>query len=137
MTSRYRPRIGLSLAVLALAMTAAVTLALSPSWQYQLTGHQRPFNRAVSRAVPRGSTLARLESVAGPGKRASVPSWLQQIIRSRPNDYPDGWREEDFCVSYSFPGHSTWYFQVRDGRLVNYDPAVLAGQPQEQIAVIK
>jgi hypothetical protein len=133
MTLRFRRLSWGLLAVAALTLSAAGFLSLSPSFLYRLTGSQRQFNLAVSQSVLKGATLAQLENVVGPGQKVSIPPWLRQMIERQPGAYPDGWTEGDTCVSYSFPGNSTWYFQVRDGRLVNYDPAVLAGQPQEQI----
>ncbi|MDR3620154.1 MAG: hypothetical protein P4L85_12445 [Paludisphaera borealis] len=125
-----------SLALAALMVCAAALAAWNPAWLYRVTGSQRYFNIAVSRAVPRGATLAQLESVVGPGQRVADPSWSKKCIERMPSDNPDGWREGDVFVSYSFPGKVTWYFQARDGRLINYEPAVLAGQPQEHIALI-
>jgi len=123
--------------MVAFTVTTAAFLARSPSLLYQLTGRQRQFNLAVSRAVPSGASLVQLESVVGPGQRVPVPPWLRQMTHRHPNFYPDGWREGDTCVSYSFPYQSTWYFQVRGGRLVNYNPDVLSGQPQEHIAFVQ
>lgn len=132
--------------VLAAGAGVAVVVALvvwmaSPGLRYRATGRQRDFNALVSRQVPMGSTLAALEAVAGP---AEVPPAddravlaLRASMAGQPQWYPDGWREGDSWVCYRFPGESRWWFQVRDGRLVNYDPAVLAGQPQEQVAIAR
>jgi hypothetical protein len=127
--------IGAGLGMILLA--AVILLTRSPASLYRLTGSQRQFNIAVSRYVPKGATLGQLEAVVARGTRTPVPSWLRRTIRREPDRFREGWREGDDCVSYAFPGNSRWYFQVRDGRLVNYDPVVLADQPQEKIAMVR
>jgi hypothetical protein len=126
-----------SFALLTITLAAVILLTRFPSFMYRLTGSQRHFNLAVSRAIPKGATLAQLEAEVGRGRLVNAPPWMREMVRREPSRYTDGWREGDTCVSYSFPGKSTWYFQVRDGRLVNYNPSVLAGQPQEHLAGIR
>ncbi len=137
MQYRRRWTIRRSLAVLALGLGAGVLISWTPSWVYGLTGGQWAFNRAVSWAVPREASLAQLEAVVGPGRPVLTPPWLRQTVLREPSLYPDGWRVGDTSVSYSFPDKSVWYFQIRDGRLVNYDPSVMAGQPQEHFTILR
>jgi hypothetical protein len=122
--------------ICALVTAAAITYVVnSPVLLYKLTGSVRAFNTIVSRDVPKGSDISRLETVAGTGKRVPAPDWLLRDIQNRPERYPDGWKDGDTLVSYEFPGKGMsmiWYIQVREGRLVNYDPAELASQPQDR-----
>jgi hypothetical protein len=117
--------------VVALFVVAAVFPPRIAALFYHVTNSQRHFNIAVSRAVPKGATLDQLEGLVGRAVRTPVPYWMKKQILRDPSGYPEGWREGDDAVFYTFPDQSRWYFQVRGGRLVNYDPAVLAGQPQE------
>src|SRR3954453_22544905 len=111
----------LGVACILFVPVAVVLLLSSPAHVYRLTGSQHYFNLAVSGAVPRGGAVTRLRAVVGPGAEVAGPPWLLKTIQGDPARFPDGWREGDGFVSYTFPGNSTWYFQVRDGRLVNYD----------------
>lgn len=112
--------------LLAAVALAALTLAVALRWS---RGTQYGFNVVVSRAVPEGATLARLEAVAGPAIRPPATDRLAAAMRDAVAG-PDGWREGDSWACYDFPDGDRWWFQVRGGRLVNYDPAVLASQPQ-------
>jgi hypothetical protein len=98
-------------------------------------GSQGAFNVVIGRTVPRGSTLAALEAVAGPAIRPAPADRLTGAIRRKIERdsvlNSDGWREGDFLVYYEFPDDNRWWFQIRDGKLVNYDPAVLMGQSQQ------
>ena len=108
---------------------AALALLLAAGIRW-FRGTQYGFNVVVSRAVPKGATLADLEAVAGPAIRPPAADRLAAAIGRAAAAKPDGWREGDSWACYDFPDGNRWWFQVRDGRLVNYDPAVLASQPQ-------
>ncbi len=128
--------IGLTICV-PVIVAAVIWLANSPALLYRLTGRVHYFNAAVSREVPKGSDVSHLEAVVGSGKRVEAPPWLLQNMEREPELYPDGWREGDEFIRYECsgpPGHCTLNFQVRNGKLVNYDPVVLASQPQEHLS---
>ncbi len=102
--------------------------------------NQYRFNGVVTRAVPKGSTLAHLESVAGravyPASTNRLALSMRRMVEADPAQYPDGWEEGDFWACYDFPDGNRWWFQVRNRRLVNYDPAVLASQPQTKRPIL-
>lgn len=88
-----------------LSVVGAVVLVVSsPARLYHLTGRQRFFNLAVSRGVPRGAALSQLEAVVGPGVPVPGPAWLIEQVRGDPARFPDGWREGDRFVRYTFRG---------------------------------
>ncbi len=62
-----------SLALLTISLAAVILLTGFPSTRYRLTGSQRDFNLAVSRAVPKGATLAQLEAEVGHGRKVDTP----------------------------------------------------------------
>ena len=121
-----------------LLLLVALTGLLIWAGFHWIRGDQYAFNVAVSQTVPRQSTLVRLESVIGPGHRPAPSDRLavsmRRMVESHPAQYPDGWQKGDHWVCYDFPGGHRWWFQVRDGRLVNYDPAILASQPQQVLS---
>lgn len=47
---------------------------------------------------------------------------MRSMAQRDPQLFPNGFMEGDMYVRYSFPEYIV-YFQVRDGRLVNHDPA--------------
>ena len=108
-----------------------IIVAVGMHW---FRSNQPTFNLIVSRAVPKSGRLAELEAVAGrairPPATDRLASSMRRMVETNSNRYSDGWEEGDFWACYDFPDGNRWWFQVRNGRLVNYDPAVLASQPQ-------
>jgi hypothetical protein len=131
----WKPRLRTLVLVVGLA---GLLFAAALHW---FRGNIDGFNVVVSRSVPKGSTLADLEFVAGratrPPSSDRAAMAMRRTVESNPGRYPDGWKEGDFWACYDFPDKTRWWFQVRDGRLVNYDPAVLASQPQRRVAAVR
>lgn len=61
---------------------------------------------------------------------------MRRRVITIPSCNLDGWQDGDFWACYDFPGKSRWWFQVRNGKLVNYDPAVIASQSQARLPIL-
>ncbi len=118
---RHR-RLIIGLAICSLILVAAgAWLVNHPALVYRLTGSEHYFATAIKETIPKGCDVGHLESLVGQGTPTAPPDWMLRWIDEKPNLSPDGWREGDKLIRYDFSG-STWYFQIRDGHLVNYDP---------------
>jgi len=105
-------------------------IVLSPSRLYRLFGGYHQFARAVRLSVPKDATLSQLEAAVGPGTPVGgEPSWMQAVARQSPQNFPDGFQANDSYVRHTFP-EMVFYFQIRRGRLVNFDPAKVTSDDQ-------
>jgi hypothetical protein len=116
-----------SIAGLALIAVGFWLLA-PPAVLYRVTHSERHFNMTIKAGLPKGADVTQLESLVGRGEKIAPPDWMLPWIAEKPERNPDGWRDSDQIIRYPF-ARSTWYFQVRDGHLVNYDPADVVIDP--------
>lgn len=118
-----------------LLIVVGFVCALLAAYNRWFTADRHAFHRVVSRGVPKHATLAQLESVAGPSERvpASGPmaDYIKRMVVADLARNTDGWREDDTWAVY-YKNGNMWSFQIRDGRLVNYDPDALAKMPDPQ-----
>lgn len=130
-----RPTLRLRSLLIGVALLAVI-LAIGVRWYRSLPV---PFHHLVSRAVPRGGSLSDLEAVAGPAQRLPgtdrLARFLSEQVIASPGLSPDGWREDDAWAVYH-RDDQVWGFQLRDGRIINYDPARLERmRPQKMNAL--
>jgi hypothetical protein len=117
--------------LLVVVAVSATVMAVVSQW-----GRPTHFPQVVSRDLQKNGTFADLQSAAGgvKGVKVEVVSAadpLARTLRRHVEDdlsrNPDGWREGDaWAVCYA--EGMAWDFQFRNGRLVNYDPVIMAAK---------
>lgn len=123
----------LGLGCLCPTLIAAYISWNSPALCYRITGAESFFKLAVSRYVPRHGSLSQLTEAVGRGTRLTDRDGLfmtgKHQVQRHPAANPEGWCEGDSLVLYTLP-NTLWFFRVRGDRLVNFDPRVIASQPE-------
>jgi hypothetical protein len=124
-------------AAIGLAVIAVCIIALSsPSLVYYYTGTRHAFCRAVRSLNAPHPTSGELKAAVGAGTSVDASGMFHRLAAESPEHFPDGVQDGDSFEMYSFPD-VTYYFQFRDGRLVNHHPDEFSETPLKQTTLLR
>jgi hypothetical protein len=119
---------GVALIAVGLAVAMAIVRWNDPSARYIRTHDASSLDVVFRSRIKNGDRIEHVESMLGPCKR--VPSGLRTFYlnnaRRRPSEHPQGGEDRDKFIAYK-AGAWNVVLQIRDGRLVNFNPTIAAG----------
>lgn len=135
-----RRRIVIVIVGTALVLLGSLAYATLPAgWHYRLFHDEASLSKVLSQIKPE-APVSDLERLLGPIDRESGDARRELLAtyrggaRSNPDHFPEGVMEDDQFLSLPMGG-MTLNLQVRDERLVNFDPQVF-GEKSQPVAIL-
>lgn len=111
------------------AVGCAVVILIGFSWLNHSNSESLSFTEIVVGELTAGSSIDDVRQLLGKSEIleiGNVPSWAKSWDERSQDYFPAGVQSGDTFLHYFVPneaGSDEWYFQFRDGKLVNFDPA--------------
>jgi hypothetical protein len=124
-------------ATIGLAAAAVWLIAwASPSTAYRHTGTRQDFCRAIRSLDSVHPTVDELTAAVGSGTSVDASDMFRRLATVRPDYFADGVCNGDTYIMYDFL-NVTYFFQLREGRLVNHHPEEFGETPSKQTTSVR
>lgn len=113
------------LVLVAVSMRESLTALVSPAAHYRLRHDVASLSQVLQHSVREGDPLTKIEFLLGPGKpddSGRIRTATASIFSRKPGLLPDGLEDRDEFIGYK-AGTSMFFLQIRDGSLINFNPA--------------
>lgn len=128
--------VAIVLIFVAVSMPDHVVAQFSPAAHFRLYQDVNSLAEVLQHSLREGDSVAKIESLLGPGNSDETGRILTAsaaIITKNPAALPAGLEQNDEFLGYK-SGSSSWvYLQLREGRLINFNPADYAADKLQPI----